>query len=240
MLDRETDRSYPLHQELARPVPLAPVGQQRLPLLERRVSRRDLHGSTSFRTALCLPSSDSGGRRSGYSAACARRGNRRWGDRHVRRLPPGRTRLERHRAPRTRQTDLGHHLARRRPHGHLRLAVRDLDRDAEIHPRPVRAAGGGDRPGDRAQAGRLHRGGRRRRPAGGVPPGLRVQPLLRHRRAGDQPRRDQGTVPARTHRGPAGRFLRRRRRAGQPGRRDDGAGQGRPAARARRSSRECR
>ena len=40
-------------------------------------------------------------------------------------------------------------------------------------------------PGDGLQAGRLHRGRHRPRPARGVPPGLGVQPLLRRRRARD-------------------------------------------------------
>ena len=42
----------------------------------------------------------------------------------------------------------------------LRLDVRDLDRDAQVHARPLRPARGRDRPVDRLQAGRLHRGRR--------------------------------------------------------------------------------
>ena len=80
------------------------------------------------------------------------------------------------RAPRARPADLGHDLARRRADGHVRLDVGDLDRDAAVHPRPLRAARGRDRAVDRLQAGRLHRARDRRGPARGVPPGLGVQP----------------------------------------------------------------
>jgi hypothetical protein len=41
MREGETDRPDALHQELAGLLPLAPVGQQRLPLLELRVATAD-------------------------------------------------------------------------------------------------------------------------------------------------------------------------------------------------------
>lgn len=41
---RQRDRAYPLHQELARPLALAAVGEQRVPPLEGRVPRGDPQG----------------------------------------------------------------------------------------------------------------------------------------------------------------------------------------------------
>ncbi len=63
------------------------------------------------------------------------------------------------------------------PDGHLRVDVGDLDRDAQVHPRPVRPAGGRDR----ASPPGSSRSGSSRwptdaGPAGGVPAGVRVQP----------------------------------------------------------------
>ena len=69
----------------------------------------------------------------------------------------------RRRAPRARPAHVGHDVARGRADGDVRLDVGDLDRDAQVHARPVRAARGRDRAGDRVQAGRLHRARRRRR-----------------------------------------------------------------------------
>ena len=112
-----------------------------------------------------------------------RRGRRR--HRLLRRLPPRPRGLDRRRAARARPADLGHDVARGRADGHVRLDVGDLDRDAQVHPRPVRPARGRDRAVDRVQAGRLHRGGHRRGPARGVPAGGGVQPLLRRRRPRD-------------------------------------------------------
>ena len=81
--------------------------------------------------------------------------------------------------------------------------------------RSLRAARGRDGPGHRLPAGRLHRGRRRRGSPRGVPPRLRLQPLLRHRRAGDLPQRGEGALPAREGRRPARRLL---REGGRPGR----------------------
>ena len=169
-----------------------------------------------------------------------RRRHRRRRHRLLGRLPPGPHGLEGRRAARARPAHLGHDVARGRADGHVRLDVGDVDRDAQVHPRPLRAARGRDRPVDRVQAGRLHRGRRRRRPARGVPPGLGVQPLLRRRRARDLARRGQGAVPARAHRRHPRRLLRQGGRPRQPGRRHDGARQGRAPCRARRSSRASR
>ena len=57
--------------------------------------------------------------------------------------------------------------------------------DPALLPRPLRPAGGRDRPGHRLQAGRADRGGGGRRPAGGVPPGRRVPAPPRPRGRGD-------------------------------------------------------
>ena len=46
--------------------------------------------------------------------------------------------LERRGAARARPTHLGHHLARRRTDGDLRVDLRDLDRDAQVHARSLR------------------------------------------------------------------------------------------------------
>ena len=45
VLDGQRDRPYALDQELAGPLPLGPVGQQRLPLLEGGVAGADLRGT---------------------------------------------------------------------------------------------------------------------------------------------------------------------------------------------------
>ena len=119
------------------------------------------------------------------AAACPRRGDRRRRHRLLRRLSPGRHGLHRRRRAGARQADVWHDVARGRADGHVRLALGDVDRDAQVHPRSLRPARGGDRPVDRVQAGRVHRARHRARSAGGVPPGQRVQSLLRGRRARD-------------------------------------------------------
>ncbi len=86
----------------------------------------------------------------------------------------------------------------------------------------------------------LHRGGGRRGPAGGVPPGGGVQPPRRPRRAGDHAAGDRRPVPVRRHVRPARRLLRPAGRPGQPRRRDDVARQGRPHAGRDASSRASR
>ena len=93
--------------------------------------------------------------------------------------------LDRRRPARARPADVRHDVARRRADGHLRLDLGDVDRVPQVHPRPLLPARGRDRPVDRLHAGRLHRDRDRGRPARGVPPRLRVQPLLRRRRARD-------------------------------------------------------
>jgi glycine/D-amino acid oxidase-like deaminating enzyme len=45
------------------------------------------------------------------------------------------------------------------PDGHVRLDVRDVDRDAQVLGEALRVARGGDGGGDRVQPGRVHRGG---------------------------------------------------------------------------------
>ena len=169
----------------------------------------------------------------------ARRRDRRRRHRHLGRLPPRAHGLEGRRAAGARPAHLRHHLARRRPDGHVRLDLRDLDRDAQVHARPLPPARGRDRPGHRLQARRLHRGRRRRRPARGVPPRRRLQPLLRRRRARDLAVRGEAPVPARARRRHPGRLLRQGRRPREPGRRHHGAGQGRPPGRAPASSKAC-
>ena len=147
------------------------------------------------------------------------------------RLPPRAHGLEGRRAARARPAHLGHHLARGRPDGHVRLDLGDLDRDAQVHPRPLRAARGRDRPGHRLQAGRLHRGRRRRRTGSRSTAGSSAF----NRYCGVDvheisPREVERAVPARAHRRHPRRLLRRGGRPGQPGRRHDGAGQGRAHA----------
>ena len=90
----------------------------------------------------------------------ARRRHRRRHHRLLGRLPPRAHGLEGRRAARARPADLRHDLARGRADRHVRLDVRDLDRDAQVHARSLRAARGRDRAVDRLQAGRLHRGRR--------------------------------------------------------------------------------
>ena len=111
----------------------------------------------------------------------------------------------------------------------------------QVHPRPLRAARGRDRPVHRLQAGRLHRGRRRRRT------GSRSTAACR-RSTGYcgvdvheiSPARGRRAVPARPHRRHARRLLRHRGRPRQPGRRHDGAGQGRAPAGRDDRSRACR
>ena len=85
------------------------------------------------------------------AATCARRGDRRRCDRLLRRLPPRRHGVHRRRRAGARQDHLRHHVACRRADGHVRLAVGDLDRDAQVHLRALRPPGGGDRPVDGIQ-----------------------------------------------------------------------------------------
>ena len=91
-----------------------------------------------------------------------------------------------------------------------------------------------DRAGDRLQAGRLHRGRRRRatawRSTGASPrsTATAASTCTRSRRRGE------GAVPARAHRRHPRRLLREGRRPRQPGRRHDGAGARARACRARR------
>ena len=91
------------------------------------------------------------------------------------------------------------------------------------------------------QAGRLHRGRRRRGSARGVPPRLGVQPLLRRRRPRDLAGAGEGAVPARaapTTSSPASTS--RRTAAPNPVDVDDGAREGRAHAGRDASSRACR
>ena len=141
-------------------------------------------------------------------------------------------RLDRRRPAGARPADLGHHLARGRADGHLRLAPRRPRPRCAVHPRPVRA---GSRPRPACRPGSSRSASSRSPP---TPDRLEeyrrvaaFNRLLRRRRARDLARRGRGAVPAGPHRRRAGRLLRRRGRPGQPGRRDHVAGQGRPAAR---------
>ena len=93
-------------------------------------------------------------------------------------LSPGARGLERRGAARARQAHVGHDVARGRADGDVRLDLRDLDGDAQVHMRPLRPARSRDRPGDRLHARRLHRDRGRCRPARGVPPRRGVQPPL--------------------------------------------------------------
>jgi glycine/D-amino acid oxidase-like deaminating enzyme len=68
-----------------------------------------------------------------------RRRHRRRHHRLLGRVPPGPRRLEGRRRCSSAIAHLGHHLARRRADGHLRLDVGDLDRAAQVHARSVRA-----------------------------------------------------------------------------------------------------
>ena len=155
-------------------------------------------------------------------------GGDRWRrHRDVGRLSPCAYGLEGRRAAGARPAHLGHDVACRGTGRHLRLDVGDLDRASEIHPRSLSAAGGRDRPGDRLQSGRLHRGRRRCRPAGRISPRRRVQSLLRRRCAGDFAGGSEAAVPARARRRHPRRLLRRRRRPRQSRGRDHGARQGR-------------
>ena len=103
--------------------------------------------------------------------------------------------------------------------------------DPAVLPRPLRAPGGGDRPGHRLQAGRADRGGGRRGPAAGVPPGRCVPADPRAGGRGDLAAGDGRPVPLGEDRRPARRLPRPGRRPGQPRRRHHRAGQGRPTAR---------
>ena len=169
--------------------------------------------------------------------ARARRRHRRRRHRLLRRLPPRPHGLEGRRAARARPAHVRHHVARRRADGHVRLDVRDLDRDAQVHARPLRAARGRDRAGDRFK------------PVGFIEVASDADRLEEYRRVSAfnrycgvdvheiSPRAGEGALPARAHRRHPRRLLREGRRPREPGRRHDGARQGRAACRARRSSR---
>ncbi len=159
-----------------------------------------------------------------------RRHRRRRRHRHLHRLSPGRDGLERHRAARAAPADRRHHLARGRAHGHVRLDFGDVDRDPQVHARSLRASRGGDGTGNGIHADRLHRGCLRRGSPRGIPAGGGVQPLLRHRRAGNLAARGPAAVSARQGRRRASRLLRQGRRPREPGRRHDGTRQRRANA----------
>ena len=146
-----------------------------------------------------------------------------------RRLSPRPPRLERRGPPRTRSAHLGHDLARGGPDEHLRLDLGDLGRDANVHPRSLRAPRSGDRAMHRFRGPGLHRAGRGRGPHGRVSPGGSLQSDVRQRRRGDRPRRDQEALPP----GQGGRYpgglLFAEGRAGQSRGRHHGLGQGRAA-----------
>ena len=76
----------------------------------------------------------------------------------LRRLSPGPHGLERRGPARARPAHLGHHLARRRADGDLRLDVGDVDRDAQVHARSLRRLEAETGQSTGLQAGRLHRG----------------------------------------------------------------------------------
>ena len=172
--------------------------------------------------------------------ARARRRRRRRRHRLLGRLSPRPHGLEGRRAARARPAHLGHHLARRRPHRHVRLDLRDLDRDAQVHARSLRAARGGDRAVDRLQA----RSASSRSP----PTAIASRSTAASRRSTataastctrSRPAQVRGAVPARQDRRHPRRLLREGGRPRQPGRRDHGARPRARACRARRSSRAC-
>ncbi len=142
-------------------------------------------------------------------------------------LSPGAPGLEGRGAAGARPAHVRHDLACRRPDGDVRVHVRDLHRDAQVHARSLQPARSGDGAGDRLQARGFHRGGCRRRPAGGIPPGRGVQSLLRRRRARDFAVGGEAPVPAGACGRHPGRLLRQGRRPGESGGRHHGAGQGR-------------
>ena len=164
--------------------------------------------------------------RTGPPEANPCRRHRRRHHRLLRRVSPGSHGLEGRGPARARPPHVGDDLARRRPDGHVRVDVRDLDRDAQVHARPLRAPRGRDRAVERVLARRVHRGRRRPRPPRGVPAGVGLQSLLRRRRARDLAVRDQGALSAREDRRSARGLLREGGRSREPGRRDDGDGEG--------------
>ncbi len=109
----------------------------------------------------------------------------------------------------------------------------------QVHARPLWPARSRDRTGDGIHADRLHRGRFRQGPPRGIPARRRVQPLLRHRRAGDLAAPGAGALPAREGGRHRSRLLREGRRAREPGRRHDGARQGRAHARREDSRRRA-
>ncbi len=136
-----------------------------------------------------------------------------------------------HRAARASPAYGRHHLACSGTHGHVRIDVGNVDRDPQVHARPLWPARGRDRAGDGIHADRLHRSRFRQGPPRGIPSRRRVQPLLRHRRAGDLAAPGAGALPAGEGGRHRGRLLREGRRPREPGRRHDGARQGRAHAR---------
>ena len=164
--------------------------------------------------------------------ARARRRRRRRHHRLLGRLPPGPHGLEGRRAARARPAHLRHHVARRRAHRDLRLDVRDVDRDAQVHARPLRAARGRDRasrPASSRSASSRSRPSRDR-----LEEYRRVSAfnrLLRRRRARDLGRRRSRSCSrsrAPTTSSPASTSKEDGR--AEPGRRHDGARQGRAHA----------
>ena len=77
--------------------------------------------------------------RPGLAVPRPRRRRRRRHHRLLRRVPPRPRGLERRRAARARPPHVRHDVARGRPDRHVRLDVRDVDRDAQVHARPLRA-----------------------------------------------------------------------------------------------------
>ena len=118
------------------------------------------------------------------------------------------------RAARARPADVGHHLARRGPDGHVRLDLGDLDRDAQVHARSLPRASR-PRPA-RRPASRRSASSRSRADADRLEEYRRVSAFNRlcgvdvHEIS---PRRGQGAVPARARRRHPRRLLRRRRTA---------------------------
>ena len=144
-------------------------------------------------------------------------------------LPSCRDGLPRCRRAGARQVDVRHDVARRRPDGHVRFTVGDVDRDAQVHLRSVCATRGGDGPIDGLQPGRLHRACDRARPARRVPACCRLQSVLRCRRPRDLRQGSRRALPAGSHRRRARRVLCQRGRSRQSCGCDDGTGKGRPA-----------
>ena len=171
--------------------------------------------------------------------ACPCRHRRRRRHRHVDRVSPCVDGMAGHRAARASPAHGRHDLACSGTHGHVRIDVGNVDRDPQVHARPLWPARSRDRTGDGIHADRLHRGRFRQGPPRGIPSRRRVQPLLRHRRAGDLAAPGAGALPAGEGGRHRGRLLREGRRPREPGRRHDGARQGRAHARREDSRRRA-